>query len=496
MKDLKKEVEELRLLLRSSFPVLVVETAEEQRFLDVAENLANLDDKSLFTWSAVRGLSGNRAGSAITMTRDFGDCINHIVSDPRGGIYVFLDANPYLEDPKVTRMIRELAMDHARNRITMVFVGSRVALPPDIQRMSASFRMSAIGPEEVRALIKEEADLYMYQRETNIKADRAAYDMLVQHLVGLSRDDARRMIRQAIEHEGAITMEDVARVLKLKHESLGKDGTLQMVTDIESLDNVGGLARLKKWLELRRDAFQGKKGTEGLDVPKGVLLLGVQGAGKSLSARAVAGAWRVPLLRLDFGALYNKFHGETERNLREALETASQMSPAILWLDEIEKGVAPDSGGGDGGVSRRVLGTLLTWMSERKNRVFMIATANDIESLPPELLRKGRFDEIFFVDLPTAPVRAEIFRIHLLRRKHPVERFDLHALAAASEKFSGAEIEQSIVAAAYTAHAEGKALETAHIVAELTGTRPLAVVRAEKVQALRAWAEDRTVPTD
>ena len=495
MKDLKKEVEELRLLLRSAFPVIVVETAEEQRFLDIAENLANLDDKTLFTWSAVRGLSGNRAGSSITMTRDFGDCINHITSDPRGGIYVFLDATPYLADPKVTRMIRELAFAHARNRITMIFVGTRVSLHPDLQRMSATFRMAAIGPEEVKALIKEEAEMYMFQREANIKADKGAYEMLVQHLIGLSRDDARRMIRQAIEHEGAITMEDVARVLRLKHEALGKDGTLQMVTDIESLDNVGGLARLKNWLELRRDAFQGRKGTEGLDVPKGVLLLGVQGAGKSLSARAIAGAWRVPLLRLDFGALYNKFHGETERNLREALETASQMSPAILWMDEIEKGVASDAGS-DGGVSRRVLGTLLTWMSERRNRVFMIATANDIESLPPELLRKGRFDEIFFVDLPTAPIRAEIFAIHLKRRKHPVERFDLHKLAAESDRYSGAEIEQAIVAAAYTAHAEGKPLETGHILGELGATRPLAVVRAEKVHALRVWARERTVPTD
>ena len=493
---MKNEQEELRLILRSSFPVIVVETAEEQRFLALVENLANLDEKTLFTWSVVRGLAGTRMGTAYANTKELVDAVRQIEGDPRGGLYVFLDPGPWLDHPGIVRMIREIAFDHAKNGITMIFVGSRVTLHPDIQRMSASFRMSSIGPEEVRALIKEEAELYMHQREVGIKADRTAYDMLVQHLVGLSRDDARRMIRQSIEHEGAITMEDVARVLRLKHESLGKDGTLQMVTDIESLENVGGLARLKKWLELRRDAFLQKAGTEGLDVPKGVLLLGVQGAGKSLSARAVAGSWRVPLLRLDFGALYNKFHGETERNLREALETASQMSPAILWMDEIEKGVASDSGSGDGGVSRRVLGTLLTWMSERRNRVFMIATANDIESLPPELLRKGRFDEIFFVDLPTAPVRAEIFRIHLLRRKHPVERFDLHALAAASERFSGAEIEQAIVAAAYTAHAEGKALETAHVVAELTGTRPLAVVRAEKVQALREWAEERTVPTD
>jgi len=492
---MKGEQEELRLLLRSAFPVIVVETAEEQRFLKVVETLCNLDDRTLFTWSVVRGLSGTRAGNSIAGTRELVDAMSHIERDPRGGIYVFLDAAPYLEHPGIIRMIREIAYDHARNQITLVFVGSRVTLHPDVQRMSASFRMPTIGPDEVRALIKEEAELYMYQREANIKADRAAYDMLVQHLVGLSRDDARRMIRQSIEHEGALTMEDVARVLKLKHESLGKDGTLQMVTDIETLENVGGLARLKQWLELRRDAFLRKAGTEGLDVPKGVLLLGVQGAGKSLSARAVAGAWRVPLLRLDFGALYNKFHGETERNLRVALETASAMAPCILWMDEIEKGVATDSGS-DGGVSRRVLGTMLTWMSERKERVFMIATANDIESLPPELLRKGRFDEIFFVDLPLKEVRAEIFRIHLDRRKHPVDRFDLKALADASERFSGAEIEQSIVAAAYGAHAEGKTLETRHILSELSSTRPLAVVRAEKIAALRQWAQDRTVPTD
>jgi SpoVK/Ycf46/Vps4 family AAA+-type ATPase len=225
-----------------------------------------------------------------------------------------------------------------------------------------------------------------------------------------------------------------------------------------------------------------------------VLLLGVQGAGKSLAARAVAGSWRLPLLRLDFGALYNKFHGETERNLREALETAAQMAPCLLWMDEIEKGVA--TGDSDGGVSRRVLGTLLTWMAERKDRVFMIATANDIESLPPELLRKGRFDEIFFVDLPGPANRAEIFRIHLAKRSHPVEKFDLTALAAAAERFSGAEIEQAIMAGAYAAHAEGKTLETRHVLQEIAATRPLAVVRREKVAELREWAESRTVPAD
>jgi SpoVK/Ycf46/Vps4 family AAA+-type ATPase len=493
---MKSEHDELRLLLRSRFPILVVETAEERRFLQLIENLANLDEVPLFVWSVVKGLTGTRMGSGVSQTRELVDAIAHLVKSPQNGIFVFLDAQPFLDHPGVIRMIREIAFEHAKTRQTLVFVGTQVSLHPDLQRMSAGFRMAPIGPDDVRKLIKEEAELYMKQEEKNLHADRAAYELLVQHLVGLSRDDARRMIRQSIEHEGAITMEDVARVLRLKHESLGQGGTLRMVTDVETLDRVGGQACVKKWLALRRDAFLRRSGTESLDVPKGMLLLGVQGAGKSLAARAVAGSWQVPLLRLDFGALYNKFHGETERNLREALETAAQMAPCILWLDEIEKGVATGDSSGDGGVSRRVLGTLLTWMSERRDRVFLIATANDIESLPPELLRKGRFDEIFFVDLPGPAVRAEIFRIHLAKRSHPVERFDLAQLAGQAERYSGAEIEQSIIAAAYAAHAEGKPLQTSHVAGELKATRPLAVLRAEEVAALREWAERRTVPAD
>ena len=267
-----------------------------------------------------------------------------------------------------------------------------------------------------------------------------------------------------------------------------------MVTEVEHLDRVGGQARFKKWLELRRDAFQRKAGTEKLDVPKGVLLLGVQGAGKSLAARAVAGSWRLPLLRLDFGALYNKFHGETERNLREALETATQMAPCLLWLDEIEKGVA--TGDSDGGVSRRVLGTLLTWMAERTSRVFMVATANDISQLPPELMRKGRFDEIFFVDLPGPEARTQILKIHLTKKKSDPANFDLEALTAVSAGFSGAEIEQAVVGALYSAHAAGQKLATDHVTAEIARTRPLSVVMAEKIAYLRLWAADRTVKAD
>jgi SpoVK/Ycf46/Vps4 family AAA+-type ATPase len=218
----------------------------------------------------------------------------------------------------------------------------------------------------------------------------------------------------------------------------------------------------------------------------------VQGSGKSLVAKAVAGGWGLPLLRLDFGALYNKYYGETERNLRESLKAAEAMAPCVLWMDEIEKGLAPDDGG-DGGVSRRVLGTLLTWMTERKKRIFLAATANDISALPPELLRKGRFDEIFFVDLPEAEVRGDIFRIHLKRRGLDPDRFDVPTLSAKADGFSGAEIEQTIVSALYEAGAQSVPLAATHVVAEIERTRPLSVVMAERIAALREWAAGRTV---
>jgi SpoVK/Ycf46/Vps4 family AAA+-type ATPase len=272
---------------------------------------------------------------------------------------------------------------------------------------------------------------------------------------------------------------------------------LALEPGVPDIGQLGGLANLKRWLKVRREVFMNPLQDSPLPAPKGVLLLGVQGAGKSLAAKCVAGAWQLPLFRMDFGALYQKYHGETERNIRDALAVANAMAPCVLWMDEIEKGIAASaSGDADGGVSRRVLGTLLTWMNDRAARVFLVATANDISQLPPELLRKGRFDEIFFVDLPAAPAREEILRIHLRRNKQGPEGFDVARLAAACDGFSGAEIEQAIVAALYEAHAEKKPLDGAMIEHEIQRTRPLSVVMAEKVAGLRAWARERAVPAD
>ena len=258
--------------------------------------------------------------------------------------------------------------------------------------------------------------------------------------------------------------------------------------------DVAGLARLKQWVEQRRAIFLGENKVAGLDPPKGLLLLGVQGCGKSLAAKAIAGSFGVPLVRLDFGALYNKYHGETERNLRESLKNAEELSPCVLWCDEIEKGLATSDS--DDGVSRRVLGALLTWMAERKQPVFLVATANDVSRLPPELLRKGRFDEIFFIDLPDTAARDAIFRVHFDKRKLDWAEFELDRLVEHSAGFSGAEIEQAVVSALYAAHADGVPLQQRHVVAELKATRPLSVLMAEPVQQLRDWAKTRTVSAD
>jgi SpoVK/Ycf46/Vps4 family AAA+-type ATPase len=328
-----------------------------------------------------------------------------------------------------------------------------------------------------------------------VKGDREAFDLLLRHVSGLTESDVRRLVRQALE-DGVLEMPDIERLVGRKHELIGRDSVLSFEMDTARFSDVAGLEGLKTWLDRRRESFLGDAKALGLDTPKGIMLLGVQGCGKSLAAKAVAGTWGVPLMRLDFGALYNKFLGETERNLREALNVADAMAPCVLWMDEIEKGVSSNRNSSDNGESRRILGTLLTWMAERKTRVFVVATSNDIEALPPELVRKGRLDEIFFVDLPTEAARAEVLRIHLKRRNQDPAAFDLPALVSASEGFSGAELEQAVVAGLYEALAAAVPLANAHLLAEMKRTKPLSIVMAEKIGWLRAWAMDRTVKAD
>lgn len=485
---------DLKVLLRSRIPVIVIESFEESAALGLLEKTANLAGTALFVWNVVDGLRRRGRDHVIPETRDPQGVLKHIDATPQNGLYALADFHPFLTDPLNLRLIKHIALEHERSGKTLVLVAHRIELPPDLARISARVDLSVPHLSGIRTIVREEFEAYAAREDESVKGQQEALEMLVQQLVGMSAEDARRLVRQAIHDDGAITLGDLGRVLRQKMDALGGAAALTLEVDTAKFDEVAGMKALKRWLDQRRAAFV--NAIDGLDPPKGLLLAGVQGAGKSLAARAVAGAWRVPLLRLDFGALYSKWSGETERNLRDALKHAERMAPCVLWIDEIEKGVSTESGESDGGVSRRILGSLLTWMAEREGRVFVVATANAIDALPPELMRKGRIDEIFFVDLPGPEARRDAFRIHLARRRQDPATFALDRLAEAAQGFSGSEIEQAVVSALYASHAAGSVLDDRHVLDELARTRPLSVVASERVEALRHWAAGRAVMAD
>jgi len=491
------DIKELESLLSARTPVVIVESHEEQKLTSMLDRFSTLNERTFFTWNVTQGLRSANSVESVYNTKELPDALRHVELSPANAIYLFLDAHPYLADPAVIRTIKNIAQKAEVVPRMLMFLSHQIEIPKELSRLATSFRPSLPDTKRIQEILREEAVRYREASGSKVSGSQEALLMLVQHLGGLTEEEARRLARMAIRDDGAVTLADIGRVLKAKHEFLQSSEILALESGIPNIDELGGLEKLKHWLKVRREIFLAGDTDSPLPPPKGMLLLGVQGAGKSLAAKCVAGAWRLPLFRLDFGTLYQKYHGETEHNMREALSIAASMAPCVLWMDEIEKGIAGDSGGdSDGGVSRRVLGTLLTWMAERTARVFTVATANDISSLPPELLRKGRFDEIFFVDLPQAAAREQILRVHLGHHKADPSKFDLGALVAASDGFSGAEIEQAIVSGLYEAHAGKTQLSTAHVLQELKRSKPISVVMAEKIASLRAWAKERAVPAD
>lgn len=490
MNDLK----DLEIIVESGTPIVLIETQEESRVEGLFRRLSTRLGRPLYRWSAATGLARLDAAEAGPMGgQEAVEALKRILAASAPGLYLLFDIHRWIDDALTLRALREVAQNHGRAAHTLVLVAPELPIPAELKSLAARFELSLPTREELEQLIRDESAAWGQRNRKSVQASAKVMEALVRNLLGLTLLDAQRLIRTAIQDDGLLTEADLDEIQEAKYRLLDLGGVLSYEMDTTRFSEVAGLERLKGWLEARRSVFLADDAPVGLDPPKGILLLGVQGGGKSLAAKSVAGAWGLPLLRLDFGALYNKYYGETERNLRESLKTAAVMAPCVLWIDEIEKGLATDD---EGGPSKRILGTLLTWMAERKEKVFLVATANDIESLPPELLRKGRFDEIFFVDLPKPPVRAAIFEIHLKKRSQDPTTFDILALAAAAEGFTGAEIEQAVVAALYSAHAKGEALTTDHIKTELTNTRPLSVLMAEKIAYLRAWAAERTVSAD
>ncbi len=487
-----QDVKDLALIIESKVPLIALETHDELTALQLLTRVAMQHKLGYFCWSITEGLNRLGFGGDCAEATAPAEALRQIKKQTSPALFALCDFHPFLANqPEHVRLLKDIAMAHERLGHVVVLISHEIELPPELRRYSAKFTLSLPNDTQLLAIVRDEANAWAKQNPAvALQSEPAALKQLVRNLRGLTEADARRLARGAIRDDGAITMADIAAVNRAKFELLDMSGVLSFEYDTARFSEVGGLKRLQEWLKLREHAVH----TQQRDRPKGVLLLGVQGSGKSLAAKAIAGLWGLPLLRLDMATLYNKFIGETEKNLRSALEQAEVMTPCVLWIDEIEKGLA--GGSNDEGTSQRILGTLLTWMAERTSQVFLVATANDVQGLPPELLRKGRFDEIFFVDLPTDAVRADIFAIHLRQRNFDPDRFDLHSLAAHAEKFSGAEIEQAVVTAIYSCSARREPMSTAHIVQALDSTVPLATMLAEKIERLREWARERTVPAD
>ena len=489
---------DLELVLESGTPLIVIETTDETRVLELLREIAVSRSASsyrpLFRWSITDGIQ--RLDLDLEAQRHNADpeeALRHIRATSKPGVFALLDFHPFLKEPVHIRLLKDIALAADEAKITLLLIGHRLEVPQELTGFTSRFTLRLPDANNRRAIVERCADEYLNETGRRVKVDPAALELLIQNLSGLTTADTERLARNAIRDDGAVTASDLPAVMKAKYQLLNRGGVLSFEYDTTRLSELAGFRNLKQWLTQRTWAFRPNP-PAGLEPPKGILLLGVQGCGKSLAAKATAGAFGVPLLRLDFGSLYNKFHGETERNLRESLQTAEVLSPCVLWLDEIEKGLA--TGNDDSGTARRVLGGLLTWMAERRAQVFMVATANEVSELPPELIRKGRFDEIFFVDLPPPQSRAEILTIHLRKRGLAPERMNLAQLVTLTDGFSGAEIEQGIVSSLYAAHALGQQPDDSHVALELRKTRPLSVIMAERVAALRAWALGRTVPAE
>jgi len=493
------DIEQLKNLIAGDNCCISIVTYEEQYALDIIRQSALDLKQNVWIWSIAGGVKEGVLADSLYVadTENPAQGLYHFSGIEESSICVTLDLSKHLKEGLTMRALRNLIQCFEKNNNTLVMIDSEDKLPEVLRSYTRSFEISFPDETELMNIIRDTLKRVQCKKPIEIGITQKGLATIVRNLRGLSRREAERIIIDTVTDDQRFDDEDINTVIAGKRRLVQRGGLLEYIETPLDLNQIGGMRQLKKWLLQRKEAFSPKSTKFGLEAPKGVLMLGVQGAGKSLCAKAIATAWHQPLLKLDPGSLYNSFIGESERNLRDALKQLEMMSPAILWIDEIEKGFASAaSQSTDGGLSKRMFGTLLTWLQEHEAPVFVVATANDIEALPPELLRKGRFDEIFFVDLPKRAVRKDIFKIHLKKRKRDPKDFDLDILADASDGFSGSEIEQAIVSALHEAYADKKELNTDRILSVLKVSPPLSVTLAEQVESLRNWAQGRCVPAD
>ena len=492
--------ENVETLIRARYPIIYIVSPEETRVQQLLAHIAERRQKNLFEWSCTTGLLP--AGTSIQLqkgrsspTRDPIAALDQVIEQVEPAIFLLKDFHPFLTrgNHAAIRKLKEIALQLKNSFKTIVIVSPVLEVPAELEKELIVLSLPLPGAEDLSALLDRICEEVRRFRQVKIDLDTAGRQRLLQAALGLTLGEAENVFARILVRHERLSAEDVGEVLEEKRQIVRKNGLLEYCEVAEDFSNIGGLERLKEWLRKRSLAFSPEARAFGLAPPKGVLLIGVQGCGKSLCAKAVANLWQVPLLRFDIGKMFGSFVGSSEENIRRAIQVAESVAPAILWVDEIDKAFAGSQNGssGDGGTSARVLGTFLTWLSEKTAPVFVVATANEVASLPPELLRKGRLDEIFFVDLPSARERLDIFAIQLRRRNRPPEDFGLEALASASDGFSGAEIEEAVNSALYDAFSAGENLANSHLLAVLEQSVPLSKTMAEQLVQLRNWARGR-----
>ncbi|MEK7859443.1 MAG: AAA family ATPase [Elusimicrobiota bacterium] len=492
---------ELETLIRARYPLLYIVTWEEERVEQGVMRIARNLGKVAFSWSITRGIvpagtSVQSKRAAVSGTNDPMSALREVMERMDPAIYLFKDFHPYLSNPEIVRALRELAGHLRQSPKTLILLSPRLVIPPELDKSVTVVDMPLPDSSELGRFLEKVTQDLESKGKIPVTLDAASKESLLKALSGLTLEEAENVIAKSIVTRHALDDGAVPGVLQEKKQIIRKSGTLEYHEYDAGLENIGGLKTLKDWFRRRKHAFSDRARAFGLPAPKGILLLGVQGCGKSLCAKALSAAWRQPLLRLDVSRIFSSLVGSSEGNLRQAMMLAESVSPAILWVDEIEKAFSgvQSSAFSDSGTTARVFGGFITWLQEKKAPVFVIATANSVATLPPELLRKGRFDEIFYVDLPTLPERVEIFALHLKACKRDPKQFDLDALAAASEGFSGAEIEQAVMSGLYDAFDAGRELSTAEVRTALLETAPLSKTMAEQISSMREWAKGRARP--
>jgi len=547
----------MKILINSSTPIVIMETVEEMRALALVRAACSELNMAVFEWTIADGLVRSGSGASVAQTgaqshaqsvgqsyaqtrpnslpqgnsegeRLMRSVMSSVVSDDGAGagpktamyntsmyntsdpvqalanlesmtieaVFVLKDFHRHMDNPVVIRRLRDVGQKFSANRRTLVLTAPAIEMPPELASLVEFVDLPLPDRRRLREIIGETFKRMSGTHTLKLQIDASGVDAMAGNLSGLTEEAAERTISQAVVGRLALSPDCITDVLDAKKALLKRSEMLEFVDSTDTMANVGGLDNLKQWLQQRRGAWDEGAAQFGLDAPKGVIILGVQGCGKSLCARAVAGEWKLPLVKFDTAAVYDKFIGETEKRIQKVFRVAEGLAPCVLWIDELEKvfaGSGPDSASADAGVSSRLLASFLSWMQERKPAVFVAATCNNVTVLPPELIRKGRFDELFFVDLPSETERRQVFAIQLAKRKRNPADYDLGKVAKAAQGFSGAEIESAVQTALYAAFAAKRELSNEDLLTALSSTVPLSITRAEEIGELREWAKKRAV---